>query len=127
MAYLTDSPVQHNYYNSSCLSHLELSSILLLDVPLTHLILNVQNNTSVLKKKGNPDRKKNCGRGKHQKAWKQEIRREHNSNPLQRHEHRASADYEIQCIMLHITHSNASESVHMHLISGFHSLHKYTL
>ncbi len=23
-------------------------------------------------------------RGKHQKAWKQEIRREHNSNPLQR-------------------------------------------
>ncbi len=27
------------------------------------------------------------GRGKHQKAWKQEIRREHNSNPLQRHEH----------------------------------------
>ncbi len=27
------------------------------------------------------------GRGKHQKAWEQEIRREHNSNPLQRHEH----------------------------------------
>ncbi len=25
--------------------------------------------------------------GKHQKAWKQEIRREHNSNPLQRHSH----------------------------------------
>ncbi len=24
------------------------------------------------------------GQGKHQKAWKQEIRREHNSNPLQR-------------------------------------------
>ncbi len=27
------------------------------------------------------------GRGKHQKAWKQEFRREHNSNPLQRHSH----------------------------------------
>ncbi len=27
------------------------------------------------------------GRGKHQKAWEQEIRREHNSNPLQRHSH----------------------------------------
>ncbi len=28
------------------------------------------------------------GRGKHQKAWKKEIRQEHNSNPLQRHEER---------------------------------------
>ncbi len=27
------------------------------------------------------------GQGNHKKAWKQEIRREHNSNPLQRHEH----------------------------------------
>ncbi len=27
------------------------------------------------------------GRGKHQKAWKQVIRREQNSNPLQRHSH----------------------------------------
>ena len=25
--------------------------------------------------------------GKHQKTWKQEIRREHDSNPLQRHSH----------------------------------------
>ncbi len=56
------------------------------------LILNVQNNTSVLKKKGNPDRKTfamlkiaRIGRGKHQKAWEQEIRRVHNSYPLQRH------------------------------------------
>ncbi len=48
---------------------------------------------SVLKKKGNPDRKTfamwkiaGIGRGKHQKAvWKQEIRQVHNSNPLQRH------------------------------------------
>ncbi len=34
-----------------------------------------------------PDRKTfamwKIGRGKHQKAWEQEIRREHNSNPLQ--------------------------------------------
>ncbi len=51
-----------------------------------NFILNVQNNTSVLKKKGNPDRKiARIGRGKHQKAFKQEIRRVHNSNPLQRH------------------------------------------
>ncbi len=42
-------------------------------------------------KKGNPDRKTfamwniaRIGRGKHQKACKQEIRREQNSNPLQR-------------------------------------------
>ncbi len=56
--------------------------------------LNVENYTSVLKKKGNPDRKTfamwkiaRIGQGKHQKAWEQEIRREHNSNPLQRHEH----------------------------------------
>ncbi len=27
------------------------------------------------------------GQGKHQKAWEQEIRREHNSNPLQCHSH----------------------------------------
>ena len=27
------------------------------------------------------------GRWKPQKAWKQEIRRKHNSNPLQHHEH----------------------------------------
>ena len=27
------------------------------------------------------------GQGNHQKAWKQEIRREHNSNPLQRQSH----------------------------------------
>ncbi len=27
------------------------------------------------------------GRGKHQKAWEQEIWREHHSNPLQRHSH----------------------------------------
>ncbi len=63
------------------------SSILLLDVPLI-----IERDTSVLKKKGNPDRKTfamwkiaRIGRGKHQKAWKQEIRRVHNSNPLQRH------------------------------------------
>ncbi len=27
------------------------------------------------------------GQGKHQKAWEQEIRRVHNSNPLQRNSH----------------------------------------
>ncbi len=56
---------------------------------------NVENYTSVLKKKGNPDRKtfamwKIARIGREtppEKAWKQEIRREHNSNPLQRHEH----------------------------------------
>ncbi len=44
---------------------------------------------------GNPTRKTfamwKIGEGNHKKAWKQEIRREHNSNPL-RHEH-------VQCIV----------------------------
>ncbi len=46
-------------FHSCMYSHLELLYTAL-DVPLLVLdfiILNVQNNTSVLKKKGNPDRK----------------------------------------------------------------------
>ncbi len=56
-----------------------------------HLFHSIQNQrrTSVY-----PDRKTfamwkiaRIGRGKHQKAWEQEIRRVHNSNPLQRPSH----------------------------------------
>ncbi len=63
----------------SCMSsHLELLYVLLLTF---HFWIS-SHNTSVLKKKGNPDRKTfamwkiaRIGRGKNQKAWKQEIRR----------------------------------------------------
>ncbi len=43
------------------------------------------------------------GQGKHQKAWEQEIRRVHNSNPLQRHnEHVHAAIVLIQTQTLNI-------------------------
>ncbi len=86
------------------------TSVLPLDVPL------------VLKKKGNPTRKTfamwkiaRIGQGNHKKAWKQEIRREHNSNPLQRHEH-----------VQYIVYRLCSRSIYqLPSTTSFHAGHQY--
>ena len=52
------------------------------------------------------------GRGKHQKAWKEEIRREHNSNPLQRNSHvhfTAEADNFRSSLILGIHNHNTNQ------------------
>ncbi len=89
-------------------------------------LLNVQNNTSVLKKKGNPDRKTfamwkiaRIGRGKHQKhqkVWEQEIRRVHNYNPLQRHN-------EHVYVLIHCISITRKKSVNCQLLHVARSMH----
>ena len=55
------------------------------------------------------------GQRNHKKAWKQEIRREHNSNPLQRHEH-----------VQYIVYRLCSRSIYqLPSTTSFHAGHQY--
>ncbi len=86
--------IYSSLHGLSSLLFLNFSCFLTFLLGISHFIIE-EYNTAVLKKKGNQTKKTFVmwtllglpGKEKREKAKKQEIRRVHNSNPLQRHEH----------------------------------------